>query len=107
METKLGAYITLVYVEITGLQKMMKLVCLRLGTQADAVVSGAYKGWVLPRYCVRTSDVAERGLGRRQSVKAHGKASSKMCICRFIELKQITQVISWLCSPDQSAVKIV
>jgi hypothetical protein len=44
--------------------------------------------------------------GRRQRVKAHDNASAKMCICRFIELKHITQVTSWFVGQTRAQLRI-
>jgi hypothetical protein len=75
-------------------------------------VSSAPRGSVPLYWCGRTFDVAERRLVSTRiyvgavRVKIHDSASAKFGICRFIELKQITQVdTSWLCWPDQSTVE--
>jgi hypothetical protein len=44
--------------------------------------------------------------GCRQRVKAHDNASAKIYICRFIELKQIKQVISWFVGHTRAQLRI-
>jgi hypothetical protein len=57
--------------------------------------------------CIRAEVSFFRALRwRRQRVKAHDKASAKLGICRFIELKQITLVTRWLVGRARAQLRI-